>query len=228
MGSLARILPTPSLSPSTASPSSIIPATSSLVYQKLVWSCSPGFMPVVWSWAVCTAACTASLVSSSRNHGLIVDCVAGIGIGVVLWWLKITYGETFESFILHGSIWAPIIVLAIAILLIRIHPEPADACCKCFEDGVAFAGVFVGVKFGQWRNPVLNSSGGRQQIYSHQPIIVLLLKIVLQIVLGSNPFSLSTWLTCRSFCPLWLESCYKASPSPIPAPSLSSIRESTA
>jgi hypothetical protein len=118
------------------------------------------------------------------------DCVAGIAIGALLWWVKITYGEAFESFILQGSIWAPISVLAVTIFLIRIHPEPADACCKCFEDGVAFAGVFAGVKFGQWRNPVLNLTGTRQQISPHESIVAELLKIIFQIVLGSDPFSL--------------------------------------
>jgi hypothetical protein len=116
-----------------------------------------------------------------------LDCIAGIAIGTALWWVKVSYGTILESFVMSGSMWAPLLVLAVTILLIRIHPEPADACCKCFEDGVAFAGVFVGVKFGQWRNPVLNSTGVGHQISFHEPVVILLFKTSLQITLGSDP-----------------------------------------
>lgn len=119
-----------------------------------------------------------------------LDCIAGIAIGTGLWWAKVFYGATLESFVMSGSMWAPLLVLAVTIFLIRIHPEPADACCKCFEDGVAFAGVFVGVKFGQWRNPVLNSIGVGHQISLHEPVVILLFKISLQITLGSDPLIL--------------------------------------
>jgi len=146
-------------------------------------------MQAVSSWVVCTVACTGFLVYRLLDPVSYLDCVGGIGIGVLLWWVKITYGNAFESFIFHGSIWAPITVLVVTIFLIRIHPEPADACCKCFEDGVAFAGVFIGVKFGQWRNRVLNSSVGGLQMSPNDSISVLFLKLILQIVLGSDSFN---------------------------------------
>ena len=73
--------------------------------------------------------------------------------------------------------------MAFTIILIRIHPEPADACCKCFEDGVAFAGVFIGVKFGMWRNPVLNTQG--ESAAQVAPIAIILLKLLIKIVLGT-------------------------------------------
>src|SRR5208282_6780560 len=74
--------------------------------------------------------------------------------------------------------------MAFTILLIRIHPEPADACCKCFEDGVAFAGVFIGVKFGMWRNPVLNIHG--ESTSDTAPIVISLLKLLIKIVIGTK------------------------------------------
>src|SRR5208282_2854559 len=74
--------------------------------------------------------------------------------------------------------------MAFTILLIRIHPEPADACCKCFEDGVAFAGVFIGVKFGMWRNPVLNAHG--ESTSRTAPLAISLLKLLTKIVVGTK------------------------------------------
>ena len=93
-------------------------------------------------------------------------------------------GEPLDSFITGGGWWAPFTVMVITILLVRIHPEPADACCKCFEDGVAFAGVFIGVKFGQWRNPGIQNatiSGA-----DATPLIVTALRLSLKILLGNN------------------------------------------
>ncbi|KAL8749224.1 MAG: hypothetical protein Q9184_006894, partial [Pyrenodesmia sp. 2 TL-2023] len=44
---------------------------------------------------------------------------------------------------------APILVVLIVCVLVRIHPEPADDC-PCFDDSVAFAGVIIGVEVGNW------------------------------------------------------------------------------
>jgi dihydrosphingosine 1-phosphate phosphatase len=110
------------------------------------------------------------------------DCIAGIFIGTLLWWVKMMYGEQLDSLIAAGSWWVPFTILVITILLVRIHPEPADACCKCFEDGVAFAGVFIGVKFGQWRNPAIHNASihGAASI----PVLLLVFKMAIKIILG--------------------------------------------
>ena len=123
-------------------------------------------------------------LGNSRGSLLLkfLDCVAGILIGAGLWWVKITYGEFLDSFVYNGSLWAPFIIMAVTIFLIRIHPEPADACCKCFDDGVAFAGVFIGVKFGMWRSPVLNTSG--ESSLHITPVALILLKLLIKVVLG--------------------------------------------
>jgi dihydrosphingosine 1-phosphate phosphatase len=105
-------------------------------------------------------------------------------MGALLWWIKITYGDYFDAFILNGSFLAPLIVMVIVIFLIRIHPEPADACCKCFEDGVAFAGVFIGVKVGQWRNSL-----GKYDIPTQYSSLTLNIAILtLKFVLGKMTF----------------------------------------
>ena len=93
------------------------------------------------------------------------------------------YGEILDTFITKGSWYGPLTVIIVTILLVRLHPEPADACCKCFEDGVAFAGVFIGVKFGQWRDPSMrNITEGLDSTH----VTIFLLKAAVKLVLGIN------------------------------------------
>jgi dihydrosphingosine 1-phosphate phosphatase len=94
------------------------------------------------------------------------------------------YGESLDTFITKGSWYRPFTVMIITILLVRIHPEPADACCKCFEDGVAFAGVFIGVKIGQWRSPVMHSSTIEEM--GSADMTVFILKLAVKLVLGKQ------------------------------------------
>lgn len=81
-------------------------------------------------------------------HGFL-DVIAGSIIGAVISFIECTYGSEIDQF-LHTSSWvAPTTVALLIILLIRIHPEPADDC-PCFDDSVAFAGVFIGIELGGW------------------------------------------------------------------------------
>jgi len=105
-----------------------------------------------------------------------------------LWWVKVGYGDILDDFVTSGGWWAPISVIAATIFLVRIHPEPADACCKCFEDGVAFAGVFIGVKLGQWRSPVLLRPV--PEVPNATPSIKVI-QAVVKIVLGTNPLTIA-------------------------------------
>jgi len=95
--------------------------------------------------------------------------------------VKVFYGESFDHFIASGSFLAPAAVILVTIILVRVHPEPADACCKCFEDGVAFAGVFIGVKLGQWRMPVVKNMRNQND---SGPIFLAIIKMSFMIVLG--------------------------------------------
>ena len=81
-------------------------------------------------------------------HGF-VDVIIGSIIGALISVIECVYGAGIDKF-LHSSSWlAPATVALIIIVLIRIHPEPADDC-PCFDDSVAFAGVFIGIELGGW------------------------------------------------------------------------------
>lgn len=81
-------------------------------------------------------------------HGFF-DVGIGAIMGALLSIIECRYGEEFDRFIYTGSVKAPIIVLLVILVLVRIHPEPADNC-PCFDDSVAFAGVMIGAEFGNW------------------------------------------------------------------------------
>jgi hypothetical protein len=170
--------------------------------QSFFCSALHGYTLSVSLWVVYTAECMAFWVRASGSP-LTSDCVAGILIGAFLWWLKVQYGSQMDATIMGGTFWAPLTVTGITILLVRIHPEPADACCKCFEDGVAFAGVFVGVKLGQWRNPAIQNIAAIGLPPS--PPAVVLVKLFLKIFLGREAM---TSLTCRRIHFTSVETCY--------------------
>lgn len=81
-------------------------------------------------------------------HGMldvVIGCILGAAIGMA----QFTYGPAFDDYMLHTS-WKGILVIPFVILvLVRIHPEPADDC-PCFDDSVAFAGVTLGIDVGSW------------------------------------------------------------------------------
>lgn len=94
-------------------------------------------------------------------HGfldVIVGSLMGAGISII----ECVYGTRIDAF-LHSSSWrAPILLALTIIVLVRIHPEPADDC-PCFDDSVAFAGVMIGCEVGDfhyatsgfsWSHPV--------------------------------------------------------------------------
>ena len=81
-------------------------------------------------------------------HGFF-DVVVGSVLGALLSTVQCLYGDVFDHFIHTGSFKSPAIVVLIILVLVRIHPEPADDC-PCFDDSVAFAGVMIGVELGNW------------------------------------------------------------------------------
>lgn len=81
-------------------------------------------------------------------HGFF-DVVIGSALGAVLSVIQCLYGDLFDLFIHTGSWKAPAIVALVVLVLVRIHPEPADDC-PCFDDSVAFAGVIIGIELGTW------------------------------------------------------------------------------
>jgi dihydrosphingosine 1-phosphate phosphatase len=81
-------------------------------------------------------------------HG-IFDVVIGSMLGAAISFVQCTCGETLDDY-LHTALPKDMCILVLTILvLVRIHPEPADDC-PCFDDSVAFAGVVIGVDYGSW------------------------------------------------------------------------------
>lgn len=82
-------------------------------------------------------------------HGFL-DVIVGSVLGAVISLVEFYYGPVFEAY-LHSSGWtAPLIAALVIIVLVRVHPEPADDC-PCFDDSVAFSGVMIGVEVASWR-----------------------------------------------------------------------------
>lgn len=82
-------------------------------------------------------------------HGFLDVLVGGL-IGGIVAAIQIIYGDMFDEWVIEGPSTNPWIVLLVNLVLVRIHPEPADDC-PCFDDSLAFAGVFVGINVGAWR-----------------------------------------------------------------------------
>lgn len=81
-------------------------------------------------------------------HGFL-DVIVGSGLGVFLAMAQITFGEAFDFWITQGSTANVLVTILVVLVLVRIHPEPADDC-PCFDDSVAFMGVVIGASVGAW------------------------------------------------------------------------------
>ncbi len=82
-------------------------------------------------------------------HGFL-DVIFGSALGAAITLVEFYYAPVWEDW-MHSSEYAyPVLVALTIIVLVRIHPEPADDC-PCFDDTVAFAGVVIGLEVGIWR-----------------------------------------------------------------------------
>lgn len=81
-------------------------------------------------------------------HGFL-DVVVGSILGVILALAEWVYGPLTNQWVWYGTWVAPLTMTLAILVFVRIHPEPADPC-PCFDDGVAFAGVVIGIEVGQW------------------------------------------------------------------------------
>jgi dihydrosphingosine 1-phosphate phosphatase len=82
-------------------------------------------------------------------HGF-MDVIVGSLMGAGISWVEFHRGPALEAYLLEHNLPSMLLVAAVIIILVRIHPEPADDC-PCFDDSVAFAGVVVGVEVGSWQ-----------------------------------------------------------------------------
>ncbi|KAK5098838.1 Long-chain base-1-phosphate phosphatase [Lithohypha guttulata] len=81
-------------------------------------------------------------------HGFF-DVVCGSLLGAVVALAQFYLGPIRDEWLFSGEIKNVLISGLIVLLLVRIHPEPADNC-PCFDDSVAFAGVVWGLDIGGW------------------------------------------------------------------------------
>lgn len=81
-------------------------------------------------------------------HGMF-DVLVGCSMGALIGLVQFSYGPAFDQYILFASMKQILVIPLVILVLIRIHPEPADDC-PCFDDSVAFAGVTLGVDVGSW------------------------------------------------------------------------------
>jgi dihydrosphingosine 1-phosphate phosphatase len=81
-------------------------------------------------------------------HGFF-DVAIGSILGALISFAQCAFGDTLDE-LLHSALGRDIFLTVLFILVfIRIHPEPADDC-PCFDDSVAFAGVVIGIEYGNW------------------------------------------------------------------------------
>ncbi|KAK1754740.1 dihydrosphingosine 1-phosphate phosphatase LCB3 [Echria macrotheca] len=81
-------------------------------------------------------------------HGFF-DVIIGSLMGAAISLLEFYYAPAMDKWLYSGSYYVPVLITLIIIILVRVHPEPADDC-PCFDDSVAFAGVIIGVECGTW------------------------------------------------------------------------------
>ncbi|KAF4126340.1 acidPPc [Geosmithia morbida] len=119
-------------------------------------------------------------------HGFL-DVVVGSVLGTVISLLEFSLGPPLDEY-MHTSSWvAPVIAGVVIVILVRIHPEPADDC-PCFDDSVAFAGVVIGLEAGTWTYGRIPNDPWDMHAYGNKTVDVASLGPavnVARIVLGS-------------------------------------------
>lgn len=135
-------------SPSTHSTN----ATSVAVYVFFILHSDSTINPNFKIFLQILACCYAVSIILGRlycgMHGFF-DVTVGSAVGALLSIIQCLFGEQFDHFIHAASFKTLALVFLMILILVRIHPEPADDC-PCFDDSVAFAGVVIGIELGTW------------------------------------------------------------------------------
>lgn len=117
-------------------------------------------------------------------HG-VIDVTVGSLIGGLISLAEFYFVRLYEKQIINGSMDGILMITLISLILIRIHPEPADDC-PCFDDSVAFMAVYSGIEIGNWHFAHTNMSwdepGPATVPYSWKDLG--LMKTILRILLG--------------------------------------------
>lgn len=134
-------------------------------------------------------------------HGFL-DVVVGSLMGAAISLVEFYYGPPLDAY-MHASAWyAPVIATLVVIVLVKIHPEPADDC-PCVDDSLAFAGVVIGLWFASWmygRFPMDPFHASAHQVVPHDlsalgwPVVVVRLVFGVFIVFAWREVSKPTLL----------------------------------
>lgn len=117
-------------------------------------------------------------------HGFF-DVITGSLLGAGLAVVQCKYGAAFDEWIFNGPTLNLLVVTIVILVLVRIHPEPADNC-PCYDDSVAFSAVMIGVQVGTWHFAGTSYSWS-EPAPGTAPFILAeigLLRAVLRIILG--------------------------------------------
>lgn len=118
-------------------------------------------------------------------HGFF-DVICGSLLGVAIAFAQFYFGPAKDEYLFSGSFENVLIIFLVVLVLVRIHPEPADDC-PCFDDSVAFAGVVLGCDVGAWHFSRSRYADLTAQYPSTVPFSIEALgwpKVVARIVLG--------------------------------------------
>lgn len=82
-------------------------------------------------------------------HGF-TDVAVGAAVGASVFFFRVLIGPYFDTLLsTNPSPMVPLTLITVYYALIYYHPVPLDSC-PCFEDGVAFIGVLMGLDFSYW------------------------------------------------------------------------------
>lgn len=118
-------------------------------------------------------------------HGFL-DVIVGSILGVVLALGQWILHDQIDALVYDTSHWPVIWLVLIILLLVRLHPEPADSC-PCFDDGVAFAAVVAGIEIACHRialSPLAWHWDYQPSHYGYSPTILGPLKSTARVIIG--------------------------------------------
>jgi dihydrosphingosine 1-phosphate phosphatase len=119
-------------------------------------------------------------------HGFLDVLVGGL-IGFGLWWFRHQYGFQMDYFLATNN-WVNMAYATLLVILVRTHPEPADDC-PCFDDGVSFLGVELGIHgsnaYFAYHSSYKSTScyGCLPYSYAHSGIVGTALRLAIGVVL---------------------------------------------
>lgn len=127
-------------------------AVSVALYGLLLLNANPGISGTQrTALQLLAAVYTVSIVFGRLYCGMhgFLDVVVGVVLGAVLALAQWGLHDKIDNLVYGESFWPLVALVIIILVLVRIHPEPADSC-PCFDDGVAFAAVVGGAEIGCW------------------------------------------------------------------------------